>query len=75
VRVLGALFRRLVLTWLIALHESSKLVFFGGIAHLIDRWALLRHLQPVRKRRWVVYLRLEQRKKKFSRPTTRKPDG
>ena len=55
VRVLGKLFRRLFLTWLIALHDAGKLAFFGGIAHLIDRRALLRHLQPIRKKRWVVY--------------------
>jgi hypothetical protein len=55
VRVLGKLFRRLFLTRLIALHDAGKLAFFGGIAHLIDRRALLRHLEPVRKKRWVVY--------------------
>jgi hypothetical protein len=53
--VLGALFRRLFLTRLIALHEASKLVFFGGQAGLADRRLFLRHLALVRKRRWVVY--------------------
>jgi hypothetical protein len=55
VRVLGKLFRRLFLTRLVALHEAGQLAFFGSIAHLIDRRAFLRHLAPVRKKRWVVY--------------------
>lgn len=55
VRVLGSLFRRLFLTRLMALHQSGKLAFFGNLAHLADRRAFLRHLAPVRKKRWVVY--------------------
>lgn len=55
VRVLGKLFRRLFLTRLMALHETGRLDFFGSIAHLTDRRAFLRHLAPVRKKRWVVY--------------------
>ena len=55
VRVLGALFRRLFLTRLIALHDARRLTFFGTMAHLADRRAFLRHLAPVRKKRWVVY--------------------
>jgi hypothetical protein len=55
VRVLGALFRRLFLTRLLALHDAGKLSFFGQLAHLADRRALLRHLSSVRKKRWVVY--------------------
>lgn len=55
VRVLGALFRRLFLTRLLALHDAHRLKFFGSIAHLADRRAFLRHLSPVRKKRWVVY--------------------
>jgi hypothetical protein len=55
VRVLGALFRRLFLTRLTALHQAGRLAFFGTMAHLADRRAFLRHLAPVRKRRWVVY--------------------
>jgi Putative transposase len=38
-----------------ALHEAGRLAFYGGIAHLTDRRAFLRHLSPVRKKRWVVY--------------------
>lgn len=55
VRVLGSLFRRLFLTRLLALHDAGKLAFFGQFAHLADRRAFLRHLSPVRKKRWVVY--------------------
>ncbi|MER8842841.1 IS91 family transposase [Mesorhizobium sp. M0913] len=55
VRILGKLFRRLFLTRLVALHEAGRLSFFGSIAHLIERRAFLRHLAPIRKKRWVVY--------------------
>jgi hypothetical protein len=55
VRVLGALFRRLFLTRLIALHEAGKLVFYGAQADLADLRRFLRHLAPLRKKRWVVY--------------------
>ena len=55
VRVLGKLFRRLFLTRLTALHEAGQLAFYGSLAHLADRRAFLRHLAPVRKKRWVVY--------------------
>lgn len=55
VRVLGALFRRLFLTRLIQLHEAGRLAFFGAAAGLADRRAFLRHLAPVKKKRWVVY--------------------
>ncbi len=53
--MLGALFRRLFLTRLMALHEAGRLAYFGSMAHLVDRRAFLRHLAPVRKKRWVVY--------------------
>ena len=55
VRVLGALFRRLFLTRLIELHDAGKLVFFGAQAGLAERRGFLRHLAPLRKKRWVVY--------------------
>jgi hypothetical protein len=55
VRVLGKLFRRLFLTRLVALHDAGRLGFFGTLAHLAERQAFLRHLSPVRKKRWVVY--------------------
>ena len=55
VRVLGKLFRRLFLTRLMALHDAGRLGFYGSLTHLADRRAFLRHLAPVRKKRWVVY--------------------
>ena len=55
VRVLGALFRRLFLTRLLALYHAGRLGFFGSMTHLAERRAFLRHLSPVRKKRWVVY--------------------
>ena len=55
VRVLGKLFRRLFLTRLVALHDAGRLGFFGSMAQLTVRRAFLRHLAPVRKKRWVVY--------------------
>jgi hypothetical protein len=55
VRVLGKLFRRLFLTRLVALHDAGRLGFFGTMAHLIEPRAFLRHLAPVRGKRWVVY--------------------
>ena len=55
VRVLGALFRRLFLTRLLALRDAGCLAFFGKLAGLADRRAFLRYLSPVRKKRSVVY--------------------
>jgi len=55
VRVLGALFRRLFMTRLIELRDAGKLVFFGAQAGLAERRDFLRHLAPLRKKRWVVY--------------------
>ena len=55
VRVLGKLFRRLFLTRLTELHQAGKLAFFGALAGLVDRRRFLRHLVPVRNKRWVVY--------------------
>lgn len=55
VRVLGALFRRLFLTRLLDLHGAGKLIFFGKMVGLSDRRTFIRHLAPVRRRRWVVY--------------------
>ncbi|HEX7855250.1 MAG TPA: IS91 family transposase [Sphingobium sp.] len=55
VRVLGALFRRLFLSRLIQLHHAGKLAVFGSLAPFAERRAFLRHIAPVRKKRWVVY--------------------
>jgi hypothetical protein len=65
VRVLGKLFRRLFLTRLMALHDAGRLAFHVTLAHLADRRAFLRHLVPVRKKRWVVYA-----KPPFAEPET-----
>jgi Putative transposase/Transposase zinc-binding domain len=55
VRVLGALFRRLLLTRLLALFGAGRLGFFRTLPGLATRKAFLRHLSPIRKKRWVVY--------------------
>ena len=55
VRVLGRLFRRLFLTQLLALYDARRLRFFGTMTPLAERRTFLRHLSPVRKKRWVVY--------------------
>ena len=55
VRVLSKLFRRLFLAGLLELHEAGRLACFGTLAALADRRLFLRHLAPVRKKRWVVY--------------------
>ena len=55
VRVLGKLFRRLFLVGLHALNDAGRLRFFGSDAGLAERRAFVRHLAPVRKKRWVVY--------------------
>jgi hypothetical protein len=55
VRVLAKLFRRLFLAGLRQLHATGRLQFFGDHIGLPDRRAFLRHLAPLRKKRWVVY--------------------
>ena len=55
VRVLAKLFRRLFLASLIALHDAGRLAFFGDNADLVERRAFVRHLAPLRTKRWVVY--------------------
>jgi hypothetical protein len=55
VRVLAKLFRRLFLAKLQQQHAAGRLQFFGDHAGLSDRRAFLRHLAPLRKKKWVVY--------------------
>jgi hypothetical protein len=55
VRVLSALFRRLMLQKLAAAHAAGRLTFHGGQAGLIERRAFMRHLGPLRRKRWFVY--------------------
>ena len=55
VRVLSKLFRRLMLTKLVAAHAAGKLQFFGAHAHLADAKAFAAFLASLRKTRWFVY--------------------
>ena len=55
VRVLAKLFRRLFLAGLQQLHAAGRLQFFGDHVGLSDRRTFLRHLAPLREKRWVVY--------------------
>jgi len=55
VRVLAKLFRGRFLAGLQQLHAAGRLQFFGDHVGLSDRRAFLRHLAPLRKKRWVVY--------------------
>jgi hypothetical protein len=55
VRVLSKLFRRLFLTGLLDLHARGQLAFFGEAQALADKCAFLRHLAPLRQKKWVVY--------------------
>jgi Putative transposase len=57
VRVLSKLFRRLMLTKLVAAHAAGQLQFFGVHAHLADAKAFAAFLAPLRKKRWFVYSR------------------
>jgi Putative transposase/Transposase zinc-binding domain len=55
VRVLSRLFRRLFLEGLAALHEASRLAFFGDLAPLADAPAFDAVLTRARRTEWVVY--------------------
>jgi hypothetical protein len=55
VRVLSKLFRRLMLTKLVAAHTAGQLQFFGTHARLADAKAFAAFLAPLRKKRWFVY--------------------
>jgi hypothetical protein len=55
VRVLSRLFRRLVLTMLLAAHKTGRLRFFGDHAALADAQAFAAYLEPLRRTEWVVY--------------------
>jgi len=63
VRVLSALFRRLMCGQLAKLHAAGELKFFGHNKHLVDQTAFTRLLQRERRRDWVVYA-----KRPFSGP-------
>jgi hypothetical protein len=53
--VLSRLFRRLLLTKLVAAHDTRRLQFFGDYAHLAERRAFTAYLRPLRQTDWVVY--------------------
>jgi Putative transposase/Transposase zinc-binding domain len=55
VRVLSALFRRLMLVKLAAAHAAGKLQFFGEHRRLGDADAFAAFLAPLRTTRWFVY--------------------
>jgi Putative transposase/Transposase zinc-binding domain len=55
IRVLSKLFRRLFITRLIELHAGGKLTFFGQSECLGDRRAFVRHVAPLRRKKWHVY--------------------
>jgi len=55
VRVLSRLFRRLVLTKLIAAHKEKRLEFFGAHTALADEKAFAAFLAPLRRQDWAVY--------------------
>lgn len=55
VLVLSTLFRRLLLTKLLKLHEQNRLAFFGDQATLAEHLAFRRLVIALRKKRWVVY--------------------
>ena len=53
VRVLSALFRRLMLQKLAAAHAAGRLTFHGTEAKLAERRAFMRYLGPLRRRKWL----------------------
>ena len=55
VRVLSKLFRRRFLSRLIELHTAGRLRFFGDLASLSQPRSFLRHIAPLRRKKWVVY--------------------
>ncbi|MBI5263605.1 MAG: IS91 family transposase [Bradyrhizobium sp.] len=55
VRVLSRLFRRLLLTMLLAAHKVGRLQFFGNHGALADARAFAAYLAPLRRTEWVVY--------------------
>ena len=55
VRVLSARFRRLLLDYLQAAFDNAQLQFLSTLQPLQDRSAFRAHIEPLRKRKWVVY--------------------
>jgi hypothetical protein len=57
VRVLSRLFRRLFLEHLRNAFDSGKLKFFTDLESLRNRHTLDRYLEPLKKAKWVVYVK------------------
>jgi hypothetical protein len=55
VKVLSALFRRLLLEKLLAAHAAGELQFFAKHARLTDSKNFAAYLRPLRNSKWVVY--------------------
>jgi hypothetical protein len=55
VRVLSALFRRLMLQKLATAHAAGQLTFHSSQIRLAERRTFMRHLSPLRRKRWFVY--------------------
>jgi len=55
VKVLSRLFRRLILTKLLAAHAAGQLNFFSDHAALTERKAFAAYLSPLRRVEWYVY--------------------
>src|SRR5262249_43639325 len=55
VRVLSKLFRRLMITKLVAAHAAGQLTFHGAHAALVNTKAFAAYLAPLKRRRWYVY--------------------
>jgi putative transposase len=55
VMVLSSLFRRLFLEALAAAFKQGQLQFFSELQHLRDPQAFAAYLQPLGKKKWVVY--------------------
>jgi hypothetical protein len=55
VQALSKLFRRLFLTQLLDLHAAGKLAFLGQSKDLRERRAFVRHVAPLRHKKWHVY--------------------
>ena len=53
--MLSTLFLRLFLAGLVELHDAGRFRFCNTGGELSDRRAFLRHLAPLRRKKWVVY--------------------
>ena len=70
VEVLSALFRRLFLKMLVAVHHAGHLQFFGDHLRLADKAAFKAYLRPLREIDWVVYAKEAVRRAQASAALT-----